>query len=92
MMDLGEAGIVLKCLCGASMDSDMVNVLFDDRGRVKIGRQLVRCPACGAIYRYGERVKYELVPMIIKVSNGHDVRRRYGKGSYTERPKVGLSG
>jgi hypothetical protein len=60
-MDLAQAGIAIRCHCGANMATDMANVLFDDKGRVKIGRQPIRCPACGAIYRYGEHLKYGLV-------------------------------
>jgi hypothetical protein len=92
VMDLVEVGIVLKCLCGAGMNSDMVNVLFDDRGRVKIGRQPVHCPVCGAIYRHGERVKYQLVPMDIKAVKSRDDRRRYIQRGNRERPIVGAPG
>jgi hypothetical protein len=91
-MNLVEAGIVLKCLCGAGMNSDMVNVLFDDRGRVKIGRQSIRCPACGAIYRYGERIKYQLVPMDIKTQKEHDDRRRYIRRKYANHPEIVVPG
>jgi hypothetical protein len=91
-MDLVEVGIVLKCLCGSGMNSDMVNVLFDDRGRVKVGRQPIHCPVCGAIYRHGERLKYELAPMELKVVEGRGADRRRIHRSYAERPVSGLSG
>jgi hypothetical protein len=81
-MDLIEAGIVLKCLCGAGMNSDMVNVLFDDRGRVKVGRQPINCSVCGAIFRQGERLKYELAPMEMKVVVGRGDDRRRVHRSY----------
>ncbi|MGB3714629.1 MAG: hypothetical protein WA996_09390 [Candidatus Promineifilaceae bacterium] len=90
-MNLVEVGIVLKCLCGAGMDSDMANVLFDDRGRVKIGRRPVRCPVCDAIYRYGERVKYQLVPMDVKMSEGRSMKRRYTRQNHLQRLEVTLS-
>jgi hypothetical protein len=60
-MNLAQAGIALKCLCGANMAAEMVGVLFADKGRVKISGQPVRCQVCGAIYRRGERLKYRLV-------------------------------
>ncbi len=91
-MDLVEVGIVLKCLCGAGMNSDMSNVLFDDRGRVKIGHRPVHCPVCGAIYRYGERLKYELVPMDIKAVKSRDDKRRYLRHGSTERPRLSVPG
>jgi hypothetical protein len=59
-MNLAQAGIALKCLCGANMASDMANVQFHDKGRVKVGGRPVHCQRCGAIYRYGERLKYRL--------------------------------
>ena len=89
-MDLVEAGIVLKCLCGAGMNSDLANVLFDDRGKVKVGRQTIRCTVCGAIYRHGERLKYELAPMEMKVVVGHGVDRRRIHRSYADRPAAGV--
>ena len=60
-MNLVQAGIALKCRCGASMGADMIGVQFNDRGLVKISGEPVRCPVCGAIYRRGERLKYRLV-------------------------------
>jgi len=60
-MNLTQAGIVLKCRCGGNMACEMVNVRFDDKGRVKVGGRPIRCPVCGAIYRYGERLSYRLV-------------------------------
>jgi hypothetical protein len=60
-MNLARAGIALKCLCGADMACDMVDVLFDDKGRVKISGKPIRCPVCGAIHRHGERLRYRLV-------------------------------
>ena len=63
VMDLARAGIALKCRCGANITTDIVSVLFDDRGRVKISDQPLRCQSCGAIYRRGERLKYRLVRM-----------------------------
>lgn len=62
-MDLDQAGIALKCRCGAIMVSDMAGVLFEDKGRIKINKDSVRCGSCGAIYRRGERLKYTLVKM-----------------------------
>ena len=91
VMDLVEVGIVLKCLCGTGMNSDMVNVLFDDRGRVKIGRQPVHCPVCGAIYRFGERVKYQLVPMDVKISEERFMKRRYTRRNQHQGLKTTLS-
>lgn len=82
-MELFEAGIVLNCLCGAGMNTDMVNVLFDDRGRVKIGHQPIRCQVCGAIYRYGERLKYQLVPLDLKGMKEEKRKRRHPKTSKT---------
>ncbi len=61
VMDLAQAGIALKCRCGASMAADMTGIQFDDRGRVRISGRDIRCPICGAIYREGERLKYRLV-------------------------------
>jgi hypothetical protein len=61
IMDLAQAGIALKCRCGTSMAADMDDIQFDDRGRVRISGQDIRCPRCGAIYRRGERLKYHLV-------------------------------
>ncbi|MFN2190497.1 MAG: hypothetical protein ACK2T3_17165 [Candidatus Promineifilaceae bacterium] len=81
-MDLVEVGIVLKCLCGAGMNSDMANVLFSDRGMVKVGRQPVHCPVCGAVYRQSERLKYELAPMEMKVVVGHGADRHRIHRSY----------
>jgi hypothetical protein len=60
-LDLAQAGIFLKCLCGAQVTADIVGVLFEDRGQVKIGEKPVRCQVCGAVYRKGERLKYRLV-------------------------------
>ena len=60
-MNLDQAGIFLKCLCGAHMTADIVGVLFEDRGQVKVGDKSVRCQVCGAVYRKGERLKYRLV-------------------------------
>jgi len=91
MMDLIELGVVLKCLCGAGMNTDMVNVLFDDKGRVKIGHRPIHCPVCGAIFRHGERLKYELAPMDMKLLKGRDVSRRQLQHRYNERPVVGAS-
>lgn len=62
-MDLAQAGIALRCRCGANIAADIIGVLFDDRGRVKISDQPVRCQSCGAIYRKGERLQYRLVRM-----------------------------
>jgi len=62
-MNLAQAGIALKCRCGATMTADIIGVLFDDRGRVKISDQPLRCQLCGAIYRRGERLQYRLVRM-----------------------------
>ena len=61
VMDLAQAGIALKCRCGASMAADMMGIQFSDKGRVRISGQDSRCPICGAIYREGERLKYRLV-------------------------------
>jgi hypothetical protein len=83
VMDLVEVGIVLKCLCGAGMNADIADVLFDDRGRVKIGHRPVHCPVCGAIYRHGERVKYELAPLDIKMSEGRRMKRSHLNRQYT---------
>jgi hypothetical protein len=91
-MDLVEVGIVLKCLCGTGMNADMGDVLFDDRGRVKIGRQPVHCPVCGAIYRHGERLKYELVPMDIKAAKKRSEKRRYMHRGGAERLIAGVPG
>jgi hypothetical protein len=91
-MDLAEIGIVLRCICGAGMNSDMANVLFDDRGKAKIGRQTVHCPVCTAIYRHGERLKYELVPMDITAARSRGVERRYIQRSYGKQPQVGITG
>jgi hypothetical protein len=60
-MNLAQAGIALKCHCGSNMGAEMMGVLFDDRGQVKISGQSIRCRVCGAIYRRGERLKYRLV-------------------------------
>ena len=60
-MNLAQTGIALKCHCGSNMDAEMMGVLFDDRGQVKISGQSIRCRVCGAIYRRGERLKYRLV-------------------------------
>lgn len=60
-MNLDQAGISLKCRCGAHMNADIVEVLFEDRGQVKVGEKSVRCQLCGAVYRKGERLKYRLV-------------------------------
>jgi hypothetical protein len=60
-MNLAQAGIALKCLCGADMASDMADVLFHDKGQVKISGRPVHCQRCGAVYKYGERLKYRLV-------------------------------
>jgi hypothetical protein len=62
-MNLSQAGIALKCRCGATISADMYGLLFDDRGRVKISSQSIRCQTCGAIYRRGERLAYQLVRM-----------------------------
>ncbi|UCG24821.1 MAG: hypothetical protein JSW55_02140 [Chloroflexota bacterium] len=61
IMDLAQAGIALKCRCGANMAADMIGIQFHDRGQVRISGQAVRCSVCGAIYREGERLKYRLV-------------------------------
>jgi len=60
-MDLAQAGIALKCRCGASMAAEMDGIQFGDRGRVRISGRDIRCARCGAIYREGERLKYRLV-------------------------------
>ena len=60
-MDLAQAGIALKCRCGASMAADMNDIQFGDKGRARISGRDIRCPRCGAIYRTGERLKYHLV-------------------------------
>ena len=60
-MNLDQVGIFLKCLCGAQLTADIIGVLFEDRGQVKIGEKSVRCQVCGAVYRKGERLKYRLV-------------------------------
>ena len=60
-MELAQAGIAIKCRCGANMAADMIGILFDDRGQVKISGEPVRCGLCGAIYRRGERLRYRLV-------------------------------
>jgi hypothetical protein len=60
MMNLAQAGIILKCRCGAKIAADMIGVLFDDRGCVKVNDQPIRCQVCGAVYRRGERLKYNL--------------------------------
>ncbi len=60
-MNLVQAGIALKCRCGANMAADIGGVLFDDRGQIKISGEPIRCERCGAIYRRGERLKYRLV-------------------------------
>ena len=60
-MDLAQAGIALKCRCGASMAAGMDDIQFGDKGRVRISCQDIRCSICGAIYREGERLKYRLV-------------------------------
>lgn len=60
-MNLSQAGIALKCRCGATMNAEMFSILFDDRGRVKVNDQPLRCHKCGAIYRRGERLAYQLV-------------------------------
>ena len=60
-MNLDQAGIFLRCLCGAQMTADIIGVLFEDRGQVKVGENSVRCQVCGAVYRKGERLKYRLV-------------------------------
>ena len=91
-MDLAEIGIVLKCLCGAGMNSDIANVLFSDRGMVKVGRQPVQCPVCGAIYRRSERLKYELAPMEMKVVVGRGDDRRRIHRSYAGTLAAGVPG
>lgn len=60
-MNLAQAGIALKCRCGADMAADMAQVLFDDKGRVKVSTGSIRCQVCGARYHPGERLKYRLV-------------------------------
>ena len=60
-MNLAQTGIALKCHCGSNMDAEMIGVLFDDKGQVKISGRPIRCRVCGAIYRRGERLKYRLV-------------------------------
>jgi len=71
-MDLSKAGIALKCRCGATINTDMFGILFDDRGRVKISGNSLRCQTCGAIYRSGERLLYHLVRQEnVLYSNGH---------------------
>ena len=60
-MDLAQAGIALKCRCGASMAADMNDIQFGDKGRARISGRDIRCSRCGAIYRTGERLKYHLV-------------------------------
>lgn len=66
-MELAQAGIALRCHCGSNMGADMVSVLFEDRGQVKINGQPIQCQVCGAIYRRGERLKYRLVQIERKV-------------------------
>ena len=66
-MNLAQAGIALKCRCGANITAEMIGILFDDRGRVKISDQPLRCQSCGAIYRRGERLRYRLVRIENKV-------------------------
>ena len=61
VMDLAQAGIALKCRCGASMAADTMDIQFSDKGRVRISGRDIRCPLCGAVYRKGERLKYQLV-------------------------------
>jgi len=43
------------------MAADMAQVLFDDKGRVKVSMGTIRCQVCGARYHPGERLKYRLV-------------------------------
>ncbi len=59
-MNLDQVGIFLKCLCGAQLTADIIGVLFEDRGQVKIGENSLRCQECGAVYRKGERLNYRL--------------------------------
>ena len=59
-MQLDQAGIFLKCRCGATLAAEIDQVRFDDRGRIRVGVQSIRCPVCGAIYHNGERLKYRL--------------------------------
>jgi hypothetical protein len=87
MMDLIDVGIVLKCLCGAGMNSDMVNVLFDDKGRVKIGHRPIHCPVCGAIYRHGERLKYELAPMDAAEFKKRRMSNEFGTSRYARQSR-----
>lgn len=67
-MNVAQAGIALKCRCGANISADMFGILFDDRGRVKISDHPLRCQTCGAIYRRGERLLYRLVRIESKVT------------------------
>ena len=60
-MDLAQAGIALRCRCGAGMAADMNDIQFGDKGRVRISGRDIRCSRCGAIHRVGERLKYRLV-------------------------------
>lgn len=77
-MDLAQAGIALRCHCGSDMSCDMALVQFDDRGCVRVGRQPIRCPVCGAIYRFGERLKYRLV----RIEPPADTGRKRGGRKY----------
>jgi hypothetical protein len=59
-MQLTQAGIFLKCRCGANLVADIAQVRFGDHGRITVGVQPLRCPVCGAVYRLGERLSYRL--------------------------------
>ena len=59
-VDLAHFGIVLKCLCGAAIIADVAHVLFADGGRIKISCRELRCFVCGAIFRPGEWLRYEI--------------------------------
>lgn len=74
VMNLAQAGIALKCRCGADISAEMIGVLFDDRGHVKISDQPLRCRSCGAIYRRGERLRYRLV----RIDNNSQPAAFYG--------------
>ena len=69
-MNLLQAGIAIRCQCGAYMSVDMMAVLFYDRGVVKINNCSIRCQVCDAMYWHGERLKYRLV----KVEENYEPR------------------
>jgi hypothetical protein len=60
-MQLDQVGIALACRCGANMSANIAEILFNDKGRVKISGKRIQCANCGAIYRNGERLKYKLL-------------------------------